>query len=144
MVFAKRRTALSTEKCNSREQRCFPTIITPTFLYERLANWLGIYDLLATRNSHSLELQYSLKSPGRSNTSLICRVFAQNKWPRFMWISVRISDVGEIPLHVHSYQLMYIPAKQGAYRRWVGVQVWLSCVCKSFSWFSTNKLSVHS
>ena len=68
----------------------------------------------------------------RSITSCFCRLFALNGLLVILWISTRISDVGEIYLGKESLQNAYILRKQGTYKRWVGFQVWLSFLSSGF------------
>ena len=41
-------------------------------------------------------------------TSLACRVLAQTEWPDLIWISARISEIGETSLDPHGLQHVYI------------------------------------
>ena len=46
-----------------------------------------------------------------SMNSLVCRFFAQNKWPLLIWISARILDVGETSLRIQRDYLVYVVEK---------------------------------
>ena len=58
-----------------------------------------------------------------SMTSFVCRRVALNRLLLILWISTRISDVGEIPRHTQGLRYAYIMKQQGTYGRWAGVQM---------------------
>ena len=106
--------------------------------YERT---VGDDDLPVTVNSRLVDLQYSFYRALTSIGSRSSRFKAQIEG-LLVWIRTRTSDVGETPLHMHTHQQLFVVRKQGTYRRWAGVQDWLSRVCNSSFSFSINNLSV--
>ena len=56
-------------------------------------------------------------------TSFVCRLVALNGLLLILWISTRISDVGEISLYTQGLRSACIVKNQGTYGRWAGVQI---------------------